>query len=76
MRELNEHNGTKAKDTKDMFEIVETANFQKIKEGFFCTYPEFGNRTENRPYRINEILANSAKRAEKRAEAANNTVSA
>ena len=73
MRELKELHGIKA---KDMFEAVETASFQKIKEWFFFTYPEFGNRTENRTKRINEILANAAKRAEERAEAANNAVSA
>lgn len=76
MRELKELHGTKAKDAEDMFEVVETASFQKIKEWFFCTYPEVGKRTENRTQRINEILANAAKRAEERAEAANNAVSA
>jgi hypothetical protein len=76
MRELKELNGTKTKDAKDMFDVVETANFHKIKEWFFCTYPEVGNRTENRTKRINEILANAVKRAEERAEAANIAVSA
>ena len=72
MDTLKELRGVSIKQAGSLLKVEETASFAKIKEWFFLTYPELGKKSENRQNRINEILAEAAKRA----EAANEAVSA
>lgn len=72
MDTLKELRGVSIKQAGSLLKVEETASFAKIKEWFFLTYPELEKKSENRQNRINEILAEAAKRA----EAANEAVSA
>ena len=72
MDTLKELRGISVKQAGSLLKVEETASFAKIKEWFFLTYPEIGKKSVNRQSRINEILAEAAKRA----EAANEAVSA
>ena len=64
------------KDAASIFETVDSASFFQIKKWFFDTYSELNKRTENRQKRIKAILADAEEKAAKRAEAANEAVSA
>lgn len=76
MATLKELCGVSIKDAEDKFEAVEAAHFTKIKEWFFKTYPEIGNKTVNRNKRIAEILANAGKKTADNVEAATLAASA
>lgn len=76
MNVLKELRGTSIKETGTLLNVEETASFTTIKKWFFDTYPEVAKKTENRQKRIDEILADAAKKAAERAEAANEAVSA
>lgn len=75
---LEELRGKTTKELKEIydkgyiFETEETASFLTIKKWFFNTYSELNKKKEERKKRIDKILAE----AEKRAEAANEAVSA
>ena len=76
MKTFAELRGVSVKDATTIFDAEESANFHKIKEWFFCTYSELANKTKNRQNRIDEILAEAAKKAAERAEAAKTVASA
>jgi hypothetical protein len=76
MKTLKELRGVSIKEAGSILEVEETASFAKIKKWFFATYPEVAKKTEDRQKRIDAILADAAKKATERAEAANNAVSA
>ena len=76
MKALLELRGTSVQDANSIFEVVDSASFATIKKWFFTTYPEIGNKTENRKNRISQILAEAKAKAAKEAEAANEAASA
>lgn len=63
MRELEELRGKSAKDAESVFDFEESASFKDIKKWFFATYSELADKTKKRQNRINEILAEAAKKA-------------
>lgn len=76
MKTFAELRGVPVKDAASIFETVDSASFFQIKKWFFDTYSELNKRTENRQKRIKAILADAEEKAAKRAEAANEAVSA
>ena len=76
MKILKELRGKSIKETGNLLDVEETASFAQIKKWFFATYPEVAKKTEDRQNRIDEIIADAAKKAAERAEAAKNTASA
>ena len=76
MKTLLDLRGKSVNETKSILDVEETATFAEIKKWFFNTYSEIKNKSENRQNRIDEILAEAAKKATERAEAASNAVSA
>lgn len=76
MKTLLELRGTSVQDANSIFEVEDAASFATIKKWFFITYPEIGNKTENRKNRISQILAEAKAKAAKEAEAANEAASA
>ena len=75
MERFLELRGKTIKDTDNRCETVETAKLAEIKAWFFLTYPEVNNSiSKNRRSRIDQILAEAAKRAEAANE--NNAASA
>lgn len=76
MNILKDLRGVSVKEAGSILNVEETASFAKIKKWFFATYPEVAKKTEDRQKRIDAILADAAKKATERAEAANNAVSA
>ena len=76
MNTLKELRGKSIKEAGSVLAAEETATFAEIKKWFFSTYSEVAKKTEDRQKRIDEILADAAKKAAERAEAANNAVSA
>ena len=76
MEILKELRGKSIKDAGSLLSVEETASFAKIKTWFFDTYSEVAKKTADRQKRIDDILADAAKKAAERAEAANDAVSA
>ena len=62
-KQLEELRGKSAKDAESMFDFEESASFNDIKKWFFATYSDLAEKTEKRQNRINEILAEAAKKA-------------
>ena len=56
MNTLKELRGKSIKDAGGILKAEESAKFVEIKKWFFATYPEVGNKTNNRQNRINEII--------------------
>jgi len=76
MNTLKELRGKSIKEAGSLLDAEETASFAEIKKWFFNTYSEVAKKTADRQKRIDTILAESAKKAEEKAEAAKNTASA
>ena len=76
MKAFLELRGKTVKDAGNRADAEESANLSVMRKWFFEVYPELSNKTEKRTNRINEILAEAAKMAADRAEAANLAASA
>lgn len=76
MKAFLELRGTTVKDAGNRADAEESAHLSTMREWFFTVYPELENKTAKRANRINEILADAAKMAAERAEAATLAASA
>jgi hypothetical protein len=63
MNTLKDLRGKSIKDAGGILKAEESANFIKIKQWFFDTYPEIADKTKVRQNHINAILAEAASNA-------------